>query len=145
MLVELALYLEKKSHKAKMSKLLPSVEPALTQLLAQCQQAKPGAYSVIGPNAGVILTQEIVARHENWLPLRSLVLYGPLPHEQRARYLDAYHHKPVAGWLLVPVQRDQGDLWWVFNYIEPRFTLQMTLNHEGWEARYYVVRVDQPR
>lgn len=121
------------------NRLLPAQAEA-GQLLAQCQRTQPGFFSMIGINDFACVTIELTTPHPNWLPLRSLPLYGPLPIERREYYLDAYHHQPKPGWLLAPLQplQMEAGLSWLFDYIDARYSVTTYLRNDHWQAWYYV-------
>jgi len=120
----------------RVDRLLPD-EAEAGQLLAQCQRTQPGPFSVIGSNDFACVTIELTTPHLNWLPLRSLPLYGPLPGERREDYLDAYHPRAMPGWLLAPLKMEDS-LLWLFDYIDARYTVTTHLRNDRWQAWYYV-------
>ena len=126
------------------ARLLPPVPPALTELIKLCQQVQPGRYSVLGQNTGMF-AKAATDDHADWLPLRSLPLLIPLSPERRSFYLDAYSRGRAGGWLLTPLDIDSPDLNWIFDYIKARFSPQVTLEHDGWRACYYLPQSDAPR
>ena len=120
----------------RVDRLLPAQAEA-GQLLAQCQRAQPGPFSVIGTSDFACITLELTTAHSNWLPLRSLPLYGPLSVEQRKYYLEAYHRRAESGWLLAPLKMEDS-LAWLFEYIESRYTVTSYLRNDNWQAWHYV-------
>ena len=120
----------------RVDRLLPD-QAEVRQLLSQCQRTQPDPFSVIGINNFACVPLELTTAHPNWLPLRSLPLYGPLSLERRAYYLDAYHGRTLPGWLLAPLRLEE-DLSWLFNYIDARYTVTSYLRNDGWQAWHFV-------
>lgn len=123
--------------------LLPA-QADVDALLAQCQRERAGPYSVVGVNAFATTTLELTRAHANWLPLRSLALYGPLPVKRREHYLSAYHDRsPLAGWLLAPVEWERNDAYfaWLFEYMDANYAATRYLRNATWQAWYYEPRV----
>jgi hypothetical protein len=120
----------------RVDRLLPAQEEA-ARLLAECLAARPGPYSVIGINGFATTKIELTMAHANWLPLRSLSGLQPLGEARWSHYLDAYHGRAVAGWLLAPVYVDHYDLRWLFNYIEVRYVATDYRRSAGWQAWYF--------
>ncbi len=126
------------------SRLLAPTPPQLAELISHCQQVEAGPYSVIGKSINEVIKAETVSNHAHWLPVRSMPLFGPLPRPRRDYYLDAYHHRRISGWLIAPVDRDEPDLAWFFDYVDTRYMVLVSLEHKGWQAWYYFPRPDWP-
>lgn len=117
-------------------RLLPG-QAEFGQMLAQCQRTQSEPFSAIGINDFACVPIELTTSHLNWLPLRSLPLYGPLSLERREYYLDAYHGRAMPGWLLAPLKMEDG-LSWLFDYIDARYTVTSYLRNDSWQAWHYV-------
>lgn len=115
--------------------LTPSAAP-LGKLIKQCQQVFPGPYSVVGSTCSDVVGDEMLVKHTDWLPLRSMPQLNPLPQQRRDHYLDVYNRSPTPGWLIAPSKRSNQELYWLFNYIDTRFTIRATLELDGWQAWY---------
>ncbi|MDB6166712.1 MAG: hypothetical protein JWQ83_1852 [Lacunisphaera sp.] len=126
------------------ARLLPAVPPELTELVNRCQQIHPGRYTVLGEGYLTSPKAEIATEHADWLALRSVPLLYPLPPARRAFYLDAYSRGRAAGWLVSPVAFEGRQNDWIFDYIAPRYALQLTLENGGWRAGYYMPREEAP-
>ena len=114
----------------------------LAEFIRECQQLEPGPYSVLPDSSSGVLKAETAERHTDWLPLRSMPLFDPLPRERRNYYLDAYHHRLTNGWLIAPIVRDVKDFTWFFEYIDSRYQAAIVLEYKGWQSWFYVPRSD---
>ena len=119
-------------------RLLAPTTPELGELIGQCRQRQPGPYSVIGRIVVEVVAAESLDGHPDWLPLRSVSLWMPLSPERRSHYLDGYLRRRGAGWLLFPLEANQQDFAWLFDYLKSRCNIQTTLNHGNWRALYLV-------
>jgi hypothetical protein len=126
----------------RVDRLLP-VQAGAEQLLADCQRTQPGPFSLIGANGFSCVTFELTVPHPNWLPLRSVPLYGPLPLERREHYLDAYHGRALPGWLLAPLNLRRDEFSWLFDYIDARYVEGIHFYNDSWQAWYYEPRAER--
>lgn len=122
--------------KPRVDRLLPAQQEA-TQLLVECLAAQSAPYSVIGINNFATTRIELTTAHANWLPLRSLGSLRPLRTERWSHYLDIYHDRAMAGWLLAPVYVDRYDLRWLFDYIHARYRATDYRRNAGWQAWFF--------
>lgn len=121
--------------------LLPGMPEEVTELVALCQQTQPGPYSIIDQASYHMEKSGAFPDHTGWLPLGSNPLYAPLPLERRHYYLDALA-RGRPGWLLFPLETDNREIAWIFEFVGTRYTARHTLDHDGWRAWYLVPRSD---
>lgn len=119
------------------ARVLAPLPESVATLVRQCQRHRPGPYSIIGPDSNDVVNDELIAKHADWLPLRSLVMFNPLPPARRIHYLDVYRDQSVEGWLIAPIERDHENLAWLYTYLHDRFEKVETKVLDGWEASYF--------
>jgi hypothetical protein len=124
----------------QIARLLPESPADLTQIIGLCEQLQPGPYSILLRLSHLVDKAETSAGHDDWLPVRSMPIYDPLPVRKRWAHFDDYSRGHKGGWLIMPLNANAEGFAWFLDYVAFRFTRQFSFVHGTWRATYYLPR-----